>query len=410
MPKVREVLGVGDGPMVGAVPEKFSSTNCNAVVGLKELPVLRLLDDSSGLPILSVRVNGLDCSILLGTGSKLNLVSNSFLVDRLKLDSSNIRPTSIMVRGVSGNVFQAAGELDLSFSLVDRTFRFRFVVLNNKTFPADLLLSYNSIKDLLFPEGAVLSLTTSDYSRVSNTANLPPDESVMDVQTGSTSQLEGRFDGSPRPNLGKATESAPSDPLVPAEEVAAKEVMLLQYITGEEFFRFKQDQEVSGDHSCSVYDVINSREWSSECCYAEVKDSSEFQVGLVAIDDDKSVHVRTLRDVALVPDRYTKVYLRCEDVDNNEVLVLGDKPLHPDVCLETAVVSSENGNFFVYAMSNNGMTVSLDAGTLFCYAVVLENRLVAFDYDVFPCLNAAECPDKLTQELEVSDYPEATES
>ena len=51
-------------------------------------------------------------------------------------------------------------------------------MLEDRSFPADLLLSYTSIKNFLFPEGALLSLAISDSSRLSNKANLIIDESM----------------------------------------------------------------------------------------------------------------------------------------------------------------------------------------------------------------------------------------
>ena len=166
--------------MVAADLSRFSLANCNTVLDVRNIPLLSDIDDTSGLPLLDVFVNGKHCKILLDTGSKLNLVSRDFLVNNLDIGSDNIKPTDVLVKGVSGNVFPAAGEIDLSFSVVNRNFCYKFVVLNNKTFPADLLLSYTSIKKLVFPGDAFLSLVISDSSRLSNERDLVAVESMIE--------------------------------------------------------------------------------------------------------------------------------------------------------------------------------------------------------------------------------------
>ena len=164
---------------------RFSQANCNSVVDADAhtLPVIDNLDDSSGLPLLNVKVNRRICSILLDTGSKLNLVSKAFLIDSLNIDSCNIRESDVLVKGVSGSIFKAAGEIDLSFDLLGRNFTYKFIVLNNKTFPADLLLSYTSIKSMLFPDNVLLSLAISDSSQSSNEAGLVVDRSVNERES-----------------------------------------------------------------------------------------------------------------------------------------------------------------------------------------------------------------------------------
>ena len=133
------ILAIGNDPTVEfgstevADLSQFSQTYCNSVVDADahSLPVFNNVDDSSGLPLLKVNICGKSGSILLDTGSKLNLVSKAFLVDSLNINSCNIRETNVLVKGVSGNIFRAAGEIDLSFDLLGRNFTYTFVVLTS---------------------------------------------------------------------------------------------------------------------------------------------------------------------------------------------------------------------------------------------------------------------------------------
>ena len=63
--------------MVVANPCRLSLANCNSVMydNVYTLPIFDNIDDSSGLPLLTVKVNNKCCTILLDSGSKLNLVS-----------------------------------------------------------------------------------------------------------------------------------------------------------------------------------------------------------------------------------------------------------------------------------------------------------------------------------------------
>ena len=75
----------------------------------------------------------------------------------------------------------------------------------------------------------------------------------------------------------------------------------------------------------------------------------------------------------MVPDALTKVCLRCEEAANAEVLVLNDKYLFPDVDIDNVLVKSNNGDFCVYAKSNNGMSVHIHPGTIFCDVVIMRH-------------------------------------
>lgn len=380
---------------------RFSVANCNSVVRLdaSDLPVLSQIDDSSGLPLLCTKVNGRNCEILLDTGSKLNLVSKDFLVNGLNISSTKLRETNVYVKGVSGNVFRAAGEIDLSFKLLGRNFTYRFVVLNGRTFPADLLLSYISIKDIICPEGAILSLVISDSSQLSNERDLVVDGSVNEVEK-ECMECMGCCSGC---EFCSITSDRPEE----KTDVCDQNVLLLQYMSGVDFHKYRLLDEEAEDSSSVLEDVRSARCESTDCCFSEV--SNESRVGLVSVNEDASIFARTARDIVLAPNALTKVCLLCEEAENNEVLILNDKFVHCDVSIDNAFVKAENGNFFVYAKPNNGMTVTLSPGAKFCEIVVMKHRTVALSYEAFSSVNVGDDSERLRQELHVSDYVHTTD-
>ena len=391
---------VGSYPMVAADLTRCSLANCNTVLDVRNIPLLSNVDDASGLPLLDVNVNGKHCKMLLDTGSKLNLVSRDFLVNSLNISSDSIRSTDVHIKGVSGNIFQAAGELDLSFVVSHRNFSFTFVVLHDKTFPADLLLSYASLKCLVFPGDAFLSLVISDSSRLSNVANLVTDESVIEGEM----ECMGCCPGCEFCSLGRASTVVNPQTSVELNDACVDEVMVLQYMTGDDFHKFKQIDDVSVEARSNLFDV-NVVE-ATDSCFSEV--SSDSRVGLITVNEDASILAYTARDVTLVPDEFTKVCLRCDEVGNNEVLVLCDKFLHSDVALDNVLSKAVNGNFFVYAKSTNGMKVNVLSGASFCDVVNLKHRSVTLSQEAFSC-TSLPVADTLQQELHVSDFVEATD-
>ena len=402
---------VGLDSMVVADLSRLSLANCNTVVPVSsDMSILNHIDDSSGLPLLKVKVNGKNCSVLLDTGSRLNLVSKSFLVNKLGINSEKIRSTNVLVKGVSGSIFQAAGEIDLSFSLVGGNFDFKFIVLSNKTFPADLLLSYTSIKSFIFPHDPMLSLAISDSSRLPNQANLVGDESMNETESECRKCVIDCLYPDLHDSVGNSTVFTSSVSFNSDDDTGVNDdgdMCMLQIVTGKELFMYKQAEENVMNANCPLDDVSSKHLAFKECCFSEVSDNS--RVGLVGINENISSCARTTRDVVLVPNELTKVYLRCEEAANEEVLVLNEKFLHDDVSIETAIVNSVNGNFFVYARSTNGMSINLWPGSRFCDVVILKHKMVALSQEIFPSLCVGDGSDDLRREMEISDYSEATE-
>ena len=83
--------------MVVADLSHLSIPKCESLVtdAVYNLPLLKQIDDSTGLPIIKIIVNGKLSRVLLDTGSRLNLVSRSFLINEL---NANVSSVSLFIR------------------------------------------------------------------------------------------------------------------------------------------------------------------------------------------------------------------------------------------------------------------------------------------------------------------------
>ena len=282
---VRDDPTVGVDSMVVADLSHLPFAGCNPVVS--DL-VLNHFDDSSGLPLLKVKVNGKDCTVLLDTGSRLNLVSKSFLLNQLEVQGQRIQPTKVLVKGVSGKVFPAVGEVDLSFTTVGGNFNFRFIVLSSRTFPADLLLSYTSIKSVIFPQEVNWSLALSDSSPLPNRAQLAVDEGSNVLEIESQKGVDS-ISGIRVENPTEIISLVSAKPHV-SEDMEAQDVSVLAYIKGEDFHRFRLPDEDIQHNDNEVEDVFSRLKMPADCCLTEV--SKEQTVGLLGIDEDKAMCAR----------------------------------------------------------------------------------------------------------------------
>ena len=104
------------------------------------------LSDDKGLPTVSIKFGDVETNALLDCASKLNLISTDFLF-KLGYRDSDIKRTNVRIKGVTGDVSCAYGEIDLSFTLMKREFQARFICVVRAVFPATVLLSYSSMRN-----------------------------------------------------------------------------------------------------------------------------------------------------------------------------------------------------------------------------------------------------------------------
>ena len=81
-------------------------------------------------------------TLMIDSGSCLNLVGEQFVRDVLGINSEDVSPTEIKIKGIRGNTVSTIGEVKLNLRVLGQSFDIIFIVIPNAGFPADLLLSY----------------------------------------------------------------------------------------------------------------------------------------------------------------------------------------------------------------------------------------------------------------------------
>ena len=376
------------------------------------------IEDSQGLPIVSVRVNDKVCSLLLDTGSKLNLVSLPFLTDVLNINVDKISSSNVKIKGVSGTIITSFGEIQLSLSFIDRTFNCKFVVLDKATFPADLLLSYNALshfgfvidfgsKSLVLPDNESLCFSISELPHSLNVANLMGADALIDEKFVDSNKEE--IDEHSKVNTSRVDKrNVCNDP----ESVCLSDNHFVKFLPYSDFEKYRLDLcDDNNDINVTSFDRIDNAVRATldndNCLFSEVTDHSF--VGLVGVDDSKVNVAKIVRDVVLAPDKLTKVHLVCDNAFDKEILVVNDHHIYCDVDIDNVLTNADKGHFFVYAKPNNGKTLTLCSDTPFCDIVVLEDKSVSLSYESLVCADTGLVSDDLRSELNTGDYPEVTD-
>ena len=84
------------------------------------------LRETAGLPTVPVTANAYPCTLMLDSGSCLNLVGEQFIKDVLGVKSEDIKPVEITIKGISGGSIDAVGEVKLALNVMGRYFSNRF--------------------------------------------------------------------------------------------------------------------------------------------------------------------------------------------------------------------------------------------------------------------------------------------
>ena len=111
-------------------------------MNVSSFPSHSRLRETSGLPTVPITANGHPCTLMLDSGSCLNLVGEQFIKDVLGVKSEDIKPVEITIKGISCGSIEAVGEVKLALNVMGRPFHVTFIVIPAVAFPTDLLLSY----------------------------------------------------------------------------------------------------------------------------------------------------------------------------------------------------------------------------------------------------------------------------
>ena len=140
------IIGI-DNPRVRTYPHTHThnpqaDVSRNQKRGNHAFPSYHRIRETEGLPVIPVIVCGCASTLMIDSGSCLNLVGEQFVRDVLGIHRENISPTEIKIKGISGNTVSALGEVKLNLRIIGQSFDIIFIVILNAVFPADLLLSY----------------------------------------------------------------------------------------------------------------------------------------------------------------------------------------------------------------------------------------------------------------------------
>ena len=90
--------------------------------------------ETEDLPVIPVIVCGCASTLMIDSGSCLNLVGEQFVRDVLGIKRKNISPTEIKIKGISGNTVSALGEVKLNLRILGQSFDIIFIVILNAVF------------------------------------------------------------------------------------------------------------------------------------------------------------------------------------------------------------------------------------------------------------------------------------
>ena len=98
-----------------------------------------------GLPAITVSLGEVTTLALLDSASGLNLIKKG-VFDSCTMDRSLVRESEIRVKGVNGVISKAIGEVNLWVEIMDREFKFLFVIIDHAEFPTDVLLGIEALR------------------------------------------------------------------------------------------------------------------------------------------------------------------------------------------------------------------------------------------------------------------------
>ena len=363
--------------------------------------------ETEGLPVIPVIVCGCASTLMIDSGSCLNLVGEQFVRDVLGIKRENISPTEIKIKGISGNTVSALGELKLNLRIIGQSFDIIFIVIPNAVFPADLLLSYWGLvycklvidfgKKLIKLDETSIPFNLAHSDSGLNTASLIHSNSEHDKSSSSESVCKheckqvskkckqvhetGKQDSNRsmnvdnvRKQMENAIETADMNDINSASNLELNmdpyESTISSYTENstenELQFSLPLDDIVLNEvfhfgeiHAQELYNVMDEEFYhednsfnsfmspsmnNSHKCLLKNMDESE-KVSLVSVNEDASFLVKVANEVTLTPGKLTKVALMCEENTCKDLLLMNDKYKCTDVNFDNMLVKPQEGLF-----------------------------------------------------------------
>ena len=418
---------------------------------VSSFPFHSRLRETAGLPTVPVTANGYPCTLMLDSGSCLNLVGEQFIKDVLGVKSEDIKPADITIKGISGYSIDAVGEVKLTLNVMGRLFHVIFIVIPRVTFPTDLLLSYWGLvfckftidfgNRLLKCEDDAIPFSLSSGAFNLNLASLSFSQKMSNGEEGTVFAERNPIPDILNKNQSSegvdfSRESARSLPHAPHELSTAN----LSNSAASDFNIASNqflDDHVDAVDTSFVNNEHHSLQLLESCFLGEIlaahfKANSDFNVSserslfadssadvstvltqlddketisLVSVNEDATFLVHVVNKVNLIPGRLTKVLLRAEQNLDTDLLLLNDHFKIPDVDFDTCFCRPEGGLMILYATARTAQPVTLFPGDSFCSACSAANS-VSVSEDIFMSL-LGQHDGSLESQLNVVDFPEA---
>ena len=407
------------------------------------------LRETAGLPTVPVTANGHPCTLMLDSGSCLNLVGEQFIKDVLGVKSEDIKPVDITIKGGS---IDAVGEVKLALNVMGRSFHVIFIIIPRVTFPTDLLLSYWGLvfckftidfgNRLLKCEDDAIPFSLSSGAFNLNLANLSFSQKESNGEDGTVFAERNPIPDTFNKNQSSESvdfsrESARSLPHVPHELSTAN----LSNSAASDFNIASNqflDNHVDAVDTSFVNNEHHSLQLLESCFLGEIsaahfKANTDFNISserdlftdssadvstvyltqlddretiwLVSVNEDATFLVHVVNKVDLIPGRLTKVLLRTEQNLDTDLLLLNDHFKLPEVDFDTCFCRPEGGLMILYATPRTAQPVTLFPGDSFCSACSAANS-VSVSEDIFMSL-VGQHDDSLESQLNVVDFPAA---
>ena len=410
------------------------------------------MTDDKGLPTLPVQFGNIDTFALLDCASKLNLVSVDFLF-QLGLKESDIKPTKVRIKGVTGDVSCAYGEIQLEFTLMKRKFQTRFICVLQAVFPATVLLSYSSMRQFNIvtdwnarrvwfaddvPSATEICFNTQAYYNVqapnnvhnsacdiiSDSRPIPipiPNSCASKVGCDSVCvQDNGSLMlGHDKVNISNSSANNSSTGIKKdlclspgyadkrnAEDTAS---VGLSAESDASICNSKHEQLASvvlessahssaeGNINSSCHEVFAINNQSAECSF-------------VCFNDDARVRAFVAHDTVLETNIMSKVVLDVSSLeDGTTVCIIGESCRLSGIRADNGIATVLGGKIFVYAVNTCDFTRSLCSGSHFIDIAVIPLEIMFLnDEEGITVLNSMEAEDdarEIRKEVAATDFP-----
>ena len=387
------------------------------------------------LPIVSIKIEEKQCSVLLDSASTASIISKDVLVNYLNKEENEIQGPRGCIKGITGSRISDLGKINLKIAIMGCTFEENFLVLEESFFPAQVLFSIETMEkcgikidfadrimkikgreeeegvsfyleeeSILVNQANLLETASSEgrnasgdkvsknQSRQENNKNssssVIKDENLQEKATNAAT-LNNKFEHAPTENINHevylASKSEETKPI--------SEVMLLKTIKKHSLMNHL-DEEINVEQENLVY---FSEFDEDELCYA------------VSTNDDCKIPFRIRRQVVIPPNSISKLPLIANDdqwrIDNKEVILTSDSILPEGISMDNNLVKLNGTTCETFVHNHTDKRLLFRPGQTFCFGIFLDHQTLSVNGDTFFSFASVE-DENLNKEINQIHFPE----